>query len=58
MNDITIEMYKALSPLLPPAPEGMHWEQMIWSENDTTKLTYHATWRMVPTIEVAGSYDE
>lgn len=58
MNDITIDMYKALTPFLPTAPEGMHWEQMIWRENDHFNYTYHATWKLVPTIEVAGELSE
>lgn len=54
MNDITIDMYKALTPFLPTAPEGMHWEQTIWRESDHINYTYHATWKLVPTIEIAG----
>lgn len=51
MSDLVADVAKHLTPKLPPAPTGMHWQPEVWWESpDRGHVTIHAKWRLVPTI--------
>ena len=50
MTDVLADIAYRLTPALLPAPDGMHWEASVWREADPLNYTFHATWRLVPTI--------
>lgn len=50
MSHILADVAWRLTPALPEAPPRMHWEAKVWKESDPRNYTFHAIWRLVPTI--------
>lgn len=61
MSDLLSDMAKSLTRLPGPSPiEGWHWEAKVWRDPDAlgAYVTFHATWRLVPTIETEEVSDD
>lgn len=50
MGDLISAWAERLTPPLPPAPAGMHWQPTVSRDDVGDQVQFNAVWRLVPTI--------